>query len=317
MLIMSKYKFKEVDTMASVRTYNLDTIDIAGIRALLWEALNLKWVRDGYYPVHSNYKVKYYDICMSIAELAAKKNIIQNPPIPQMQPFTNEVSALAKQRIGSVIWELVCQQILYIDLTQNNYSGNQGFIFDITEYGQKVLASGKPIPHDPDGYLDYLRHEIPDIDNVIYTYVAESINAYNNNLLLSATTAIGCASEKALLLLIEAYIPFLPTEKEQASFVQKTKGKFIKNQFEEFQKSLGGQKGRIDKELVDGIDIVISGIFELLRQNRNSAGHPTGKQMKKENVYASLQIFITYCKRIYALMEFFKNNYFVKISVDK
>ncbi|MPW24331.1 hypothetical protein GC105_00800 [Alkalibaculum sp. M08DMB] len=296
--------------MPSVRTYNLDTIDISGIRALLWETLSLKWVREGHYPVHSNYRVKYDDICISIAELAAKRNIIQNPPIPQIQPFTREISTLSKQRIGSVIWELVCQQILYIDLAQNNYSGNQGFTFDITEYGQKVLANGNPIPHDPEGYLDYLQHEIPDIDSVIYTYVAESIHAYNINLLLSATTAIGCASEKALLLLIEAYIPFLPTEKERVGFVQKTKGKFIKNQFEEFQKSLGGQKGRIHKELVDGIDIVISGIFELLRQNRNSAGHPTGKEMKKENVYASLQIFITYCKRIYSLMEFFKNNHF-------
>ena len=37
--------------MPSVRTYNLDILDIAGIRALLWEALSLKWARDGHYPV--------------------------------------------------------------------------------------------------------------------------------------------------------------------------------------------------------------------------------------------------------------------------
>ena len=100
--------------MASLRTYNLDTVDIAGIRALLWEALSLKWVRDGHHPVHSNYRIKYDDICMSIAALAAKRNIIQNPAIPQIQPFTSEITAVSKQRIGSVIWELVCQQILYI-----------------------------------------------------------------------------------------------------------------------------------------------------------------------------------------------------------
>ena len=83
---------------------------------------------------------------------------------------------------------------------------------------------------------------------------------------LSATTAIGCASEKALLLLIEAYISFLPSDKERDSFVKRTNGKQIKTQFEEFWKSFGGHKGEFDKELTDGIDIVVGGIFELLRQ---------------------------------------------------
>lgn len=190
----------------------------------------------------------------------------------------------------------------------NLSSGTTRLVFDITEYGLQVLSSGAPIPHDPDGYLSYIKSEVPNMDDTIHTYISESINAYNHNLFLSATTAIGCASEKALLLLIDAYIPFLPSQKERDSFLNRTKGRFIKTQFEEFQKSFTGHKSRVDKELTDGIDIVISGIFEILRQNRNSTGHPTGKSMTKDRVFASLQLFVTYCKRIYELIDFFNNN---------
>lgn len=294
--------------MPSIRKYNLDALNSSMVRSLVWEALESKWSRDGHYPVASSYRATYVDICMSIVELAIRKKIIANPPVPTVQPYMREISEKSRQMIGSVLWELVSQQILYIDLPQNTVTGNTNYAFDITEYGMHVLSEGKPIPHDPDGYLSYLKAEIPNIDDVIFSYIAESVHAYNHHLFLSATTAVGCASEKALLLLLEAYVPFLPSEQERQSFIKKTQGRFIKNQFEEFQKSLGGQKGRIDKELTDGIDIVISGIFELLRQNRNSTGHPTGKSLTKENVFASLQIFVTYCKRIYGLIDFFNKN---------
>ncbi len=153
-----------------------------------------------------------------------------------------------------------------------------------------------------------IKKEVPNIDSVIYTYISEAVNAYNYRLYLSATTEIGCASEKAFLLLIEAYIGFLPSKKEQDALRNRINGKQVKKQFEEFRKSFNGQKGRIDKDLVDGIEIDLNSIFEMLRQNRNSTGHPTGKTIPKERVFASLQVFITYCKHIYALIEFFELN---------
>lgn len=294
--------------MPSLVMFKMDTLDLVSIRALVWEALRSKWKHQRHYTDKPTYRAKYRDICLSVAKLAVQKGMIQNPPVPTFQFYTEEVSELGRQKIGSVLWSLVSQEILYIDMPSDLSSSTISLVFDITEYGLQVLSAGIPIPHDPDGYLSYIKSEIPNIDDTIYTYISESINAYNHNLLLSATTTIGCASEKALLLLLEAYIPFLPSEKERESFLKRTKGKFIKIQFEEFQKSFAGQKSRVDKELTDGIDIVIGGIFELLRQNRNSTGHPTGKSMPKDRVFAALQLFVTYCKRIYELIDFFNNN---------
>ncbi len=284
--------------------YNMDAIELSALKSLVWEALRSKWKRSGNFPVTPTFRAKYEDICMSVAELAVQKGIIKDPHSQGVYQYTREISTKGKQNIGSVLWSLVAQEILYVDIQQNA----SGLVFDLTEYGEQVLKAERPIPHDPEGYLAHLKSEVPDVDEVIYTYLSEGINAYNHRLYLSATTAIGCASEKALLLLIEAYISFLPSDKERDSFVKRTNGKQIKTQFEEFWKSFGGHKGEFDKELTDGIDIVVGGIFELLRQNRNSTGHPTGKSMSKETVFASLQLFITYCKRIYSLIAFFNAN---------
>ncbi|MBR6775099.1 MAG: hypothetical protein IKM23_05230 [Bacteroidales bacterium] len=276
----------------------MDTVDIEILKSLVWEAMRSKWKREGYYPVVPTFRASYDDICMSVAELAAQKKIIEFHRPQGFTIYSKAISDNGKKKIGIILWSLVAQEILYVE-------NSSCLTFDITEYGEKVLKAEHPIPHDPEGYLAYLKSEVPDVDEVIYTYLSEGINAYNHRLYLSATTAIGCASEKALLLLIEAYISFLPSDKERDSFVKRTNGRQIKTQFEEFWKSFGGHKGELDKELTDGIDIVVGSVFELLRQNRNSTGHPTGKTMPKERVFASLQLFITYCKRIYGLIEFF------------
>ena len=269
------------------------------VRSLVWEAMKSKWrQRHDRSPSHC---ANEYDICWSVIDLALQKSLILNPAAGLTQ-YSPKISSKSQEIITEVLWELVLQGILYVSSLKDGK-------YNITEFGLQILSSEKPIPHDPDGYLEYLKNEVPEIDEVISTYISEAMSAYSHRLYLSATTAIGCASEKALLLLIEAYCNFLPTQKEREQFNNRVKGKFIKKQFEEFRKSLSGQKVRIDdNELLDGIDIVISGVFELLRQNRNSTGHPTGKAMSKESVFASLQVFVIYCKRIFALIAFFKAN---------
>lgn len=279
-------------------TYSIETLDLVAVRSLVWEAMKSKWKQQ--HNCSSSYCASEDTICWSVIDLAIQNKHISDPSVGYFQ-YSKKLSKRSHEMIIETLWELVLQGILYVDSLKSG-------VYNITEFGLQVLLAEEPIPYDPDGYLNFLKNEVPEIDEVIFTYVSEAINAYRHRLYLSATTAIGCASEKALLLLIEAYIGFLPSQKEREAFFNRTKGKFIKKQFEEFQKSLNGQRERIDKELLDGIDVVISGVFELLRQNRNSTGHPTGKAMSRDSVFASLQVFVVYCKRIYALITYFRSN---------
>lgn len=136
----------------------------------------------------------------------------------------------------------------------------------------------------------------------------ESINTYNINKLLSATIALGCASEKSLLLLIEAYIKTFNKTEIAQRFEQKIKNRMIKIQFEEFQKDFKRIVGYLPKELTDNYENVLLGVFEMFRNQRNFAGHPTGHTIDKEMLFANLQVFVVYCKRIYGLIDFFQIN---------
>ncbi|MCD7804978.1 MAG: hypothetical protein LUH03_07525 [Oscillospiraceae bacterium] len=205
--------------------YNIGNLELEEIRPLLWEAMKSMW--KGSSLKEKTYMATDDDICLSVILLAIGKKLVEDP-FKNSNSHSNLPDQKSKEKIMGIVWEYVNQGILYLHDPSHN-------IYNITEYGLQVLKAEKPIPHDPEGYLAHLKREIPDIDGVILTYMTEAITTYNHRLYLSATTAIGCASEKAILLLIEAYRGFTPSEKEKTKFSDMS-NKTVKRQFEEFQK---------------------------------------------------------------------------------
>lgn len=55
---------------------------------------------------------------------------------------------------------------------------------------------------EPETYVKKLKGEINNIDSITISYIEESIKAYKENLLLSSTVTLGCASENSILELI-------------------------------------------------------------------------------------------------------------------
>ena len=60
--------------------------------------------------------------------------------------------------------------------------------------------------------------------------------------------------------------------------------------------------------VADDLDIQLDGVFNLIRNTRNDAGHPTSTNIDRRLAYANLQLFIPYCSRIYNLIAYFNNN---------
>lgn len=204
--------------------------------------------------------------------------------------------------IREIIWDLIIQRIITI----GDYHNHDWPFLSLTEYGKRVLNSNEPIPHDPSKYIYRVQKEIPNIDKIIITYLSESINTYNINQLLSSTIALGCASEKTLLLLIDTYQNTFNDIKGKERFEQKVKNRMIKMQYEEFQKDFKRIVGTLPKELSDNYENILLGVFEMFRNQRNYAGHPTGHTVDKEMLFANLQVFVVYCKRVYSLIEYLK-----------
>lgn len=244
---------------------------------------------------------EFHNLCNTVGSKAVKKEIVKNPYPPNYQGMTFHLQKHDENRVREILWDLIIERVLTI----GDYQNSSWPFLSLTEYGEKVMESDMPVPNDTSDYLKRIKKEIPDLDNVIEIYLSESVRTYNINQLLSATITLGCASEKALLLLIETFkITFNDSTKQQ-SFNRKIEGKFIKTQFDEFNKELQNIKTDLPYDLKENYTNTLLGIFEMIRSNRNQAGHPTGKQIDKETLFANLQVFIPYCKFIYKMKKYF------------
>jgi hypothetical protein len=51
--------------------------------------------------------------------------------------------------------------------------------------------------------------------------------------------------------------------------------------------------------------LTLDSVLDLLRINRNEAGHPTGRKVDRDEAYINLQMFARYLQKLYALRTFF------------
>ncbi|WDQ34953.1 hypothetical protein PTQ21_12210 [Paenibacillus marchantiae] len=248
---------------------------------------------------------QYVRVCSDVAQLAVSKGLILNIGNNNSGHFGREyvLDGNDEDRVREIIWNLIVEGVLMIGI---NASNSEWPWLKLTDYGHSVVDSEMPMPHDPSGYLSSIKQDIPEIDELIITYMTECLKAYRINLLLSSTIMLGCASEKALLLLIDSFINSFHDEAKRKQIYDKFANRMIKRQFDELTRSLTTIQSSIPKDISDGLNNVLLGVFEMIRNYRNDAGHPTGVTISKEQVYANIQVFIPYLKKIYQLINFFK-----------
>jgi len=88
-----------------------------------------------------------------------------------------------REKVREIIGEFVVEGILTWGI--NELNPGPPFL-KVTNYGQDCLSVAEILPHDPDGYLKYLRNEIPTIDETVLTYVTESLQTFlTGNMLAS------------------------------------------------------------------------------------------------------------------------------------
>jgi len=233
-----------------------------------------------------------------VGRIAAKRELL-DPNQPELSP--------ADVCLGcDIVWDLIIEGVIRPGDSRN--SPPSPHHFHVTERGRELLAHGSLSPYDPDGYLKRLDSDVPDLDPIIRTYLVESLQTFRIGSFLSSTITLGCASECAILNLVEAYVAALP-KTHGDSLKKKTQGKMIKTQFDEFAKSAKDHlKSPVPLDLRERLEPGINSIFGMYRVNRNEAGHPTGKQLSRDEANANLILFNHYIKNVYALMRWLKDN---------
>jgi hypothetical protein len=210
-----------------------------------------------------------------------------------------------KGRVLSIFWDLIIEGIIRPGLADG--VNDKYPFYHVTERGQQMIAEGSASPYDPDGYLKRLMADVPNLDPVVLTYLTEALSTFRIGCLLSSTISLGCASEKLLLLLIDAYASALPSDR-QTKFRKEVDGRMIKRQFDDFCKHLESAiKPKLLADLKDDLDVHVLGVFTLIRNMRNDAGHPTGKVIDRQQANANLILFPVYARHVYRLIVWLGN----------
>jgi len=238
-------------------------------------------------------------------------NLIGDSSIPhlfQERGFTLDQGDF--ELLQQVIHELYIEKIIYLGHGPRSL-GAQAWswpFYRLTQYGQKVVNNTEYQPYDPSGYLSRIKSEIPTIDNVIITYLEESLNCFRSNFLFSAAVMIGCAAEKAMLLLIDVFGQAISNPDLQKKYEKETKFWMISRKYEALWKRLETIAASLPNQLGDDLHVILDRIFDLIRTTRNEAGHPMGEKIELETIHANLLLFPIYCKRVYGLIEYFSIN---------
>lgn len=179
----------------------------------------------------------------------------------------------------------------------------------LTDYGEKYVQDPDVSPYDGEGYIDYLKQNIPTIDDIVESYLKESLNTFKTKCYLSSVFTLGAASERLILLLRDEYCDALSSNYPQRK-ARIEKEYQIKKIYEsihcDFEK-LG--KNYFGFDFWETIDSEVRHIFDLIRRSRNETGHPKKiSGIDKFYAHGNLVIFPRYCITVYKLVDHLKNN---------
>lgn len=251
---------------------------------------------------------QYQNLLITVGDLKARAH---NLHTDQTRMFHTDgrqfLGGAEKALILEIVWSLIAQGVLMPGLDDSN----QGWPFlRLTTYGRKCVEEDRVLPHDPDGFLADFRREIPRVDPTVLEYLTESLQCFIHGLQRAAAVMLGGASEQAILLMIESYansIADANAKQKFSSAFEKTQSIFKK--YELFERHFEGIKQRMPRELTDNVDSLLRGVFDMIRNSRNDAGHPAiGNSVNRDAVYSHLRLFTPYCKRVHDLIAWFVAN---------
>ena len=207
------------------------------------------------------------------------------------------------RQIQQAIWALVSRGLAYLDMSQ---SAPENWSLELTTAGAAVLRDERYNPDDPSGYLTDLYTAVPRLSAVAKVYIQDAVNSYYHQSYLASTVMLGVAAEAVFLDVAAAFATWIDgkTGQNLTRYLQDVKVAYIQR-FEEFRKRLITASPQLPAQLSDGLDLQMNAVLDLLRANRNDAGHPTGIQLEREDCFVNLRIFARLAERMYALKSFF------------
>lgn len=184
--------------------------------------------------------------------------------------------------------------------------------YRVTDHGLSVLKSAAPQPYDPDGFMAHFDATCGSIDPVVRGYVAEAVHAFNSDCTRAAAVMLGCASEKLLLLLLEAFEMSISDAAKRAKFSKDLAAKWaISHRYATMRDRLDLMvtARKLPHEHSETVAGELPAGFEMLRRCRNAAGHPDAPgDVEPDTVFLNLRMFTEYARRVQGLITHFASH---------
>lgn len=217
---------------------------------------------------------------------------------PYLVSTIRQETGCADAEVWEALWSLVGDGLIYLD-TAGQGSGTDNWQWSLSADGHRVAKGGSWEPRDPDGYLDRLRREIPDLDDLIELYLTEALQSFNGRCYLATSVMLGVAAERAFLVMAQSYAT---SSMAGAPAMAKELAKPRSNYFAlwtEFRKRIEPVRHDLPDGLADAL--TLDAIADLIRLTRNEVGHPTGRQIDEDTARVHLTIAPAYLRKMQQL----------------
>jgi hypothetical protein len=206
-----------------------------------------------------------------------------SPPIPFW-----EIGFL--EAVYSLLWQLVAEGVIHPGDRSLNFPH-----ITVTEYGKRVIDNENAHPHDVERFLDQIRSG-QQIDSTVEAYLVESLHSFRQNRLVASAILLGVAAERTFLLIAEALLEALKNPNEQARFHKLLDRQPMKPKQDWVHTKLV-KMDENRRQLPDGFPestpLMVIGIYDLIRQQRNDLGHPRDvpPEMERGQLEGNLILF--------------------------
>lgn len=255
----------------------------------------------------------YHQLADAVVGAARAKNLIDTAHSQTGWSVNGRSTTPDAERVRELVreamWECLIKRLLIFGLNDAN---PEWPFYRLTSQGKELVKAGHPQPYDPDGFVAYFRRNVSGIDPTVDGYFAEAVQAFNSGCNRAAAVMLGCASEKLLLLLCDAFEAAIADPAKLAAFKRDLGRKWaISHKYAILRERLDlmadGKKLPYDHTETVGSELP-SG-YEMLRRCRNAAGHPdVPGDVEVDTIFLNLRSFVEYAKRVTALITYFGTN---------
>jgi hypothetical protein len=210
--------------------------------------------------------------------------------------------------INEVIWDLIIERV--VTPGHSNSPDSQFPHFRLTKFGQDYISQSAPHYYDPQGYMEFLRNIVQNLDPVIEQYIFESLNCYRQQLFFASAVMIGAAAEKAILLLLQAITDSMSNPSSKRKAAQLLDRPNLPEIFDTISRTIISliKTKAIPYSVHQGCTEHMMSLFEMIRVQRNDAIHPITGQVDRTKVFLSLQTIPTALDSINRLIVWFKGH---------